>query len=96
MESYKPRRIRSGSRPFPGSCAIQAALFKQKGYLCMVRNRTPCKDCQRRVIGCSAHCEDYDAFKADYKARQDYLRIGESEKYTSEYIRRRKTNKRKK
>lgn len=55
----------------------------------MTRNKTPCYNCAERRLGCSAECEKYKAMQEDRKKRNDYLRMSEADRYTSDYIARR-------
>lgn len=33
--------------------------------------KTPCKDCDRRQIGCHSMCRDYMAWKDDFQKRKE-------------------------
>lgn len=47
----------------------------------------PCKDCERRVVGCHASCADYAAYKQDMQRNKaDMCEGTKSDKVLFDYI----------
>ena len=51
--------------------------------------KAPCKNCERRYVGCQSKCDDYKAFVEDMRARRAYVSAKEADIYTIRSKRRR-------
>ena len=56
---------------------------------------SPCKDCQKRKVGCHSQCEDYLAFRSecDYAKMQRHLEVKANEYSMSKNRMKRRKNK---
>lgn len=50
----------------------------------------PCKDCQKRYVGCQGECKDYKLYKKEYAAVKKFLSPTAGDLYIAETKRKRK------
>ena len=62
-------------------------------------NKAPCKNCERRCVGCHSKCDDYAEFKA-YKDKENHYKAElikirrEPSQWTKSLLRKRERNRR--
>lgn len=42
----------------------------------MIKPDSPCRDCERRVVGCHSTCEEFKAFEIENETYKELLRKG--------------------
>ena len=63
---------------------MQALLTGRKGRLTMLK--CPCKTCESRRLHCHAHCEKYEAYKAErIEIKKDLKNAADIAKYANRY-----------
>lgn len=48
--------------------------------------KSPCKNCEKRAVGCHSSCEDYISFKERNDALRDHTNFEKAKMYGSSYF----------
>lgn len=70
---------------------ISETIYEERPYVSK-RIKSPCKNCSKRYVGCSAHCDDYKQFKREWEEAKKWLDKDKNAEYT-EFINDKYTNK---